>query len=617
MKNNFTILKITLTAAFLSLLNLVYANSPKLDKYGFPFYDDVVNYVKTRVSPHQHGDNEAFKLAKTTEGWYIYVISYEKDSEKLNNPVLCWSKKEQTYIPFGIERSEDEIASNKAELGVSLRDKDCFEKFPIYGFPLWHMQIIDLYKDSTVLSDEQLYALGKAYSELSLNLLQYPNQYSSLQENSLCFKIPRGENNMNLSQIKEYLRLANLSSETYKKLYQQNPYYETFVGNIYYKYCNENISTILLLWYNQSLKEATKNIPDSLYDVTYINAAKNILASCEKNSILITSGDLDTYPLYYLQLKYHFRTDVLLVAYPLLNTDKYVDAIHRPFLSSEVFPTHFSSEEYKENGSLDILYKDNPLYKKLFKQTGLIGLADSNYISKDQILLLDMISANQWKRAIHFTLYLNEDMGLGIRKHLIRTGAVFTLCKKQNDNSYAFNSPVDTKKTLSFFLNEFKPFEFSTPAASDQSTNRIFLFYCFAFEKLAETFIAEKKPEQAKSILDSCLKWFPYTKLKYTSSTVFLTSNYLKLGEKDKANKIAQIQFKNAEEIYEKTLNDSELNFSSWDLKMREALYTFQELKSYYEKENNIPTEISSSIATAQKKFEEYNKKLEERNNAK
>lgn len=52
-----------------------------------------------------------------------------------------------------------------------------------------------------------------------------------------------------------------------------------------------------------------------------LDNARNMLSTCDSNAILITSGDNETYPLWYIQEVEGFRTDVRIFNYNLMGTD--------------------------------------------------------------------------------------------------------------------------------------------------------------------------------------------------------------------------------------------------------------------------------------------------------
>ena len=97
-------------------------------------------------------------------------------------------------------------------------------------------------------------------------------------------------------------------------------------------------------------------VPDEVMDYNY-----NVLATLDKNAVLITNGDMDTYPIWMLQRIENFRTDVTMVNRSLLNTDWYpaymmqqglpqfIEAGDIPKLHDDVVEQHYKNKPYPKN----------------------------------------------------------------------------------------------------------------------------------------------------------------------------------------------------------------------------------------------------------------------------
>ena len=90
-----------------------------------------------------------------------------------------------------------------------------------------------------------------------------------------------------------------------------------------------------------------------------ISFAKNYLESCEKNAILFTNGDNDTYPLWYAQNVEGIRTDIRIINLSLLPTEWYSSALRKKVFDSEPLPMSIPAESIVAGKRDYVRYMDN------------------------------------------------------------------------------------------------------------------------------------------------------------------------------------------------------------------------------------------------------------------
>ncbi len=177
--------------------------------------------------------------------------------------------------------------------------------------------------------------------------------------------------------------------------------------------------------------------------------AYNILQTCEKDAILFTFGDNDTFPLWCLQDVYGIRRDIRIVQLSLSNIGWYINQLknNEPWGAKKVLLPGFTTESLlvvetdplapriKQEGAQPVgmnlpaetvrwITGDNTRSNATFAWsfTGTYKEGDQNLFTVADQLSLDIIKANINTRPIYYSVTVPDNYRIGLDRNLIYEG---------------------------------------------------------------------------------------------------------------------------------------------------------------------------------------------------
>ncbi|MBE9468391.1 MAG: DUF2723 domain-containing protein [Bacteroidetes bacterium] len=409
------------------------------------------------------------------------------------------------------------------------------------------------------------------------------------------------------------------------------------------------VTTILCLAFVPGLM-ASENWDDHDRSNRYTarDFASNYLNSCEKNAIIFTNGDNDTFPLWYAQEVEGIRTDIRVINLSLLQTDWYIDQMKRKAYDSEAVPFSLTSDKYIQ-GTRDIVYvierikshidlkeainfvaDDNPKTKipqapdldyfpsKKFSisvdsakviSNGTVNIKDADkivktikwdikkdYVLKNNLMVLDLLANNEWERPIYFAITVGSDNYLQLEEYFQLEGLAYRLVPIKTKSRDGQIGRIATDIMYNNMMNKFKFGGINDSTVYlDENNLRMTMNLKSNFARLANALIDEGKKDSAVAALDRCMELMPDKLIPFNYFNVLVTDSYYKAGEYKKANNIAKRLSKISQDNLQYFLSLPKKYQMSNDFEIRKNISVLQELARlsglYDQKELNASLE--------------------------
>lgn len=250
------------------------------------------------------------------------------------------------------------------------------------------------------------------------------------------------------------------------------------------------LNIIIINW-----KECNKNKFYSPVDFAY-----NLLSSCEKDAVLFTNGDNDTFPLWYLQNVEGYRKDICVANLSLLNANFYVkQLINEPFS----LPVD-SSIKNIDNISLTLIEKEliikiPPSEFDVNTDDTLIFIYKGRNIHDKKIMfvqdkvLISFLRENRWKRPIYFAITVSPANYIGLQDYISNTGINYRLLPIKDRKIL----PEISEKNLTK-IYRYRYFD-NPEVQIDRGTILTYNNFRNAFCQLIEFYINTDQKEKAKN----------------------------------------------------------------------------------------------------------------------
>jgi tetratricopeptide (TPR) repeat protein len=327
--------------------------------------------------------------------------------------------------------------------------------------------------------------------------------------------------------------------------------------------------------------------------------ARNMLLSCEPNSILIVNGDNDTFPVWFMQEVEGVRTDVRVINSALAGSHWHILPLFSKVYDADPVRFTLRKDQYAQGTNDQVFVHDRNIGRReLMELIRFIGndnpstqlplrgggmgnfLPTTQYtltIDRDDLLargiiteeqyrftvpqmqhditfnwerihrsdlaFLDILATNDWERPIYVASPHQQRNVWPIQQFAQMEGVIHRFVPYHNPNRNliaAGNNGIATDKTYDLFMNQFTWGNLNHDKARvGPESRRSAQQYRLQFAYLAQALIADGKMDSAVRILDRGLEVFPHHKVDFDMPVIYFVQGYFRTEQFEKGLALA------------------------------------------------------------------------------
>ncbi len=309
----FTGMRFSIFILFLSSLQIFSQENNEVNIE--PTLDEILGFIDKNIS--EKPVSGVYDLARKPNGYYLcaqffddegqladleYSLIYNFSTGKLQVPVF--EKSEQF--------EEDDDQGSLSRFGSIWSRREANKALIYYGYPEATKDVREFVEKKKSPSDYELEALARAYS-FEANQYIHPGMYGNYGMVEQPY-LDAGLKKLNEERVNGFMDKFQRSLDVWERIRNEYPsHIPSLIVDLDLKIGHEYMHAYFTLKCIHEPELAKSMLEKVRYSESIIKYAKLMLDMCEKGGFLLTHGDSDTYPIWYVQDKLGYRKDVVVI----------------------------------------------------------------------------------------------------------------------------------------------------------------------------------------------------------------------------------------------------------------------------------------------------------------